>query len=326
MAKVGIGLVGTGKHGLRYARHIREDFGDRAELVAISRRNAEVLERQAADFGCEGYRDYRDLVRSPRVHAVVAVVPPTVVPEICAAAAEARKPLLLEKPAAPSVAAGREMAERVRRAGIPVMVAHTLRYNSVVRALREALPEIGTLHALRLSQRFEPSPLDWIDDPRRAGGGMILHTGVHSFDLLWWFTGLEVERVSCEMERVVTRATEDNFSATLRLRSGVLASVAGSRATKSRTGPIEIVGSAGLLQGDHVHGTASIVRGTELRPLPVEPPVPTVREVLRDFLGVVGEGKRVPIPLEDGLRAVAVAEACYLAFRAGETVPVPPIV
>ena len=46
---------------------------------------------------------------------------------------------------------------------------------------------------------------------------MTLHTGVHNFDLARQFTALEAERVSCEMAKVATRRTEDNFSAVLRM-------------------------------------------------------------------------------------------------------------
>src|SRR5207247_849207 len=83
------------------------------------------------------------------------------------------------------------------RAGVPVLRAHTLRWNAVVRAIRERLPSLGPLRALYLNQRFEVSSLPWLDDPRTAGGGIILHTGVHSFDLVRWVTGHEVARVWC---------------------------------------------------------------------------------------------------------------------------------
>jgi len=63
------------------------------------------------------------------------------------------------------------MLDVVRAAGIPLMVAQTLRYNSVVRCLLAARERLGPIHALCLSQRFEPSRLGWIDDPVVAGGG-----------------------------------------------------------------------------------------------------------------------------------------------------------
>jgi len=54
-----------------------------------------------------------------------------------------------------------------------------------------------------------------------------------------------------------------------------------------------------------------------MQPLELGEPVPTVREVLRDFVGALRAGAPMPITLADGLRAVAVADACYAAARSG---------
>ncbi len=323
MSRLRVGLIGVGKHGLRYAHHIRSDLAEEVELAGIARRDWEKARAQAEHFGCRAFRDYRELIRAAEVEAVIAVVPPTLHGDICAAVAAAGKPMLLEKPAASSLVMARQMLAAVRDHPVPIMVAQTLRYNSVVQALARAREHIGPIHAVRLSQRFEPSPLGWIDEPEKAGGGMLLHTGVHSFDLLRFLTGAEVERVCCETARVVTSATEDNFVVAARLEGGILASVAGSRATRSRTGPIEIAGAGGLLRGDHVLGMACLVTDTSTCPLPVDPPVPTVREVVRDFARAVRAGDPMPVPLIEGLRAVAVVDACYRSAAEGRCVPVP---
>lgn len=323
--QLGIGLIGTGRHGARYAHHLTRDIAS-ARLVAIARRTRSEAELQAREFNCRFYTDFRELIAAQDVDAVVAVVPPTLHKEILETAATERKPLLLEKPAAPRVAEGLEMLAAARRAGIPVMVAQTLRYNGVVRRLVEVLPEIGILHGVRLGQRFEPSRPGWIDDPQIAGGGMVLHTGVHCFDLVRHLTKAEVERVACECSQVNVRRTEDNFAAVLRLRDHrTLVTVAGSRATASRSGGIEIAGERGQLIADHVLNWATLVRGTTIEQLEVPPPVPTVREVLNDFVSCLQRNAPMPIPLEEGLRAVAIAEACYTAAAENRSVPVPEI-
>ena len=323
MSRIGIGLIGVGKHGLRYATHITRDLSAELRLVAIARRDRAAARLQAAEFGCKMYDDYRELIAAPDVDAIIVVVPPTAHPPIMEAAAAARRPVLLEKPAAANVTDGQRILRAVRAAGIPVMVAQTVRYASVVGLLLQERETIGRLHALRLSQRFEPSRPGWIDDPAVAGGGMTLHTGVHVFDLARLLTGLEVDRVSCEMAKVGTARTEDNFAAVIRFgRGAVLASIAGSRATASRSGAIEMAGERGQLVADHVFNTASIVRGTVSTPLLVPPSVPTVLEVLRDFTRALRSGGPMPIPLEEGLRAVAIADACYASAGSGKAEPV----
>jgi len=314
MPPLRVGLIGVGKHGQRYARHIRDDLAGEVRLVALARRDRAKAEALAEEFRCRAYRDYHELIAARDVEAVIVVVPPILHGEVVGAAAAARKAILLEKPAAVSLAVGRELLNVVRRAGVPVMVAQTLRYNAVVKVIRDALPSIGSIHSARLSQRFEPSPLAWLDDPAISGGGMILHTGVHMFDLLRFLTGLEALRVSCEMGSVVTRRTEDNFSATIRMRGDtILASVVGSRATRSRTGSIELAGERGQLIGDHVLGSAYRVEGTTTTQLSLPPTAMTVRDVLRDFAAALHAGRPMPVSLEDGLRNVAIADACYRA-------------
>lgn len=323
MADLRIGLIGVGKHGSRYAHHLTRDLPG-VRLVAIARRDPAAARRQAEELQCRAYLDYRDLLAAPDVDAVVIVVPPTLHPEIVTAAAAAGRPILLEKPAAASTADGIRMLTAVARTNVPVMVAQTLRFNEVVRTVQEALPRLGRLHALRISQRFEPSRPAWIDDPAVAGGGITLHTGVHSFDLARLLTGLEPDRVGCEMTNVLTSAAEDNFVATVRLGQGaVLASITGSRATASRSGPIEVAGEHGQLMADHILRTATLVAGATSTPLPVPDVVPTVRAVLCAFTDALRRGAPMPVSLTDGLRAVAVAEACYTAARTCQVVAVP---
>jgi predicted dehydrogenase len=319
---MGIGLIGVGKHGARYAQHLCRDLPE-LRLVGIARRNIEAGRRQAAEFGCRAYADYRELIVAPDVEALVVVVPPTLHVEIVEALAAARRPVLLEKPAAVSMADGRRLLRTVRTAGIPLMVGQTLRYSTVVRTLMEARARIGRIHALRISQRFEPSRPGWIDEPAVAGGGITLHTGVHSFDLMRVLSGLEADRVSCEMAFVTTAKTEDNFTAVVGLGGGAaLASVSGSRATASRSGAIELAGEHGQLIADHVFNTALLVQGSAASTLALPPAVPTVREALRAFAAAVRAGGAMPVPLEDGLRAVAIAEACYRAARSFHAEPV----
>jgi predicted dehydrogenase len=315
-----IGLIGVGKHGARYARHVGEEPD--LELAAIVRRDAGKLAAAAQELGARPYTDYRELIAGGAVDAVIAVVPSALHPDIVACAARAGMPLLLEKPAAVSLAAGRPMLAALRAHPTPVMVAQTLRYNAVVRALVAARAGIGEIRSLAFTQRFEPSRLGWIDDPSQ-GGGIILQTGVHAFDLMRLLTGLTPESVTCQTQMVHTRRTEDNFVATVRLDGGAaLATVSCARTSQARNGHIEVSGEHATLIGDHVLNRAYRIVGTKMDALPVGDSIPTVREVLRDFVDTLRAGKPLPITVVDGLRAVAVADACYAAARSGQVAAV----
>jgi predicted dehydrogenase len=315
-ASIPVGLVGAGKHGERYVRHIVEDVPE-LRLRLLCRRDAVAGREQAARVGARYVAEFLELVASPEIDAVVVAVPPAFHRAICEAAARAGKAILLEKPLATTRSEGFAMRDAVAKAGVPFMAAHTLRFNSVVRAVREEIAALGALHQVCLSQRFEPSPLAWLDDPRVSGGGNILHTGVHSFDLLRFFAGADPTSVVARTRRLVTRQTEDSFVALFSFPAPLLGSVAGSRATASRSGTIEVVGEHGQIVADHVHGWAVRLRGTRSEPLTVATPVPTVREALRTFARMIRTGEPAPITLADGLWAVSMAEACYRSASSG---------
>jgi len=323
MTPLRIGLIGAGKHGSRYAKHIREDVPE-ARLAAICRRNRQEGEHLAAAYGCTYHSDFHSLMRDPYIDAIAVVVPPAFHDPIIEAACQTGKHILIEKPFATSLAGARRMREQIAASGVRCMVAHTLRFNTVVQTLKARLPEIAPLYSIYLSQRFEPSPLVWLDHKAESGGGIVLHTGVHSFDLLHFLTGCEVERVWCQLTQVVTKETEDNFAMTCRMSDSLLTgAVFGSRSTRSRSGLIELCGEKGQLVGDHAHGFAYLLKGWERTILPLDPLVPTVREAIRTFVDSVQHGTPFPITVDDGLRAVAIAEACYQsAARGGQGVAV----
>ena len=322
MRPLRLGLIGAGKHGLRYARHIVEDVPE-ATLVALCRRDRPEGERAARAYRCAWTADFRELAADPGVDALVAAVPPGLHGAIVEAACRVGKPLLIEKPLAVSLDEARRIHALVANHGLRCMVAHTLRFNAVIRTIRAHLEEITPLQTVYLSQRFEPSELSWLDRRAEAGGGIVLHTGVHSFDLLRYLSGSEVAQVWAMMEGRFTRETEDTFTVMFRTRrTGIQGSVAGSRTTRGRSGLIELAGERGQLVGDHVHGFAYLLHDRQRRELVVGPDLPTVREVLRAFVDALARGGPFPVTVEDGLRAVAVADACYRSAARGEPVTV----
>ena len=319
-AALPVGLIGLGKHGVRYLAHLQSDVPG-LRVAALCRQDATPGRALAAELGVAFHADPADLIADPGVHAVIAVVPPTEHLAIVTAVARARKPLLLEKPFAASLADGIRQRDLLETGGVPCLVAHTLRFSPVVRELRRHAPALGRLHQAVLGQSFEPTRLGWLDDPALSGGGNVLHTGVHMFDLLRYLTGGEVERVGCSTTRVTTRFTEDSFTASMvvGLPGGppLLASLAGARTTRSRYGEVRLIGENGQLFADHVHGRVVRIEDRAERELARLPDEPTVLAVLREFAGVARGTASPSIGPRDGLAAVAIADACYRSAASG---------
>jgi predicted dehydrogenase len=311
------GLIGVGRHGSRYAKHIHEDL-PQIDLIGLWRRNTGEGKRQARQYGCRYFHTYSDLLADKSIDAVVVALPPALNVSVCEEAAFRGKHILLEKPMAINMREAIRIRQTISRYGVRLMVSQTLRFNGVVTALRARIPPLGPLHSLHLSQRFEPSPLAWLDRRDLSGGGIVLHTGVHSFDLLRFLTGMEVDKVSCWVNSIVTRETEDNFSAIMTFeKSDIIASVMGSRGTKGRNGLIEVAGENGQLIADHVHNYLHEVRGMEWKSIELGNPVPTVYEVLKAFCDSLCREVPFPVTIEDGVIAVAIAEACYRSTETG---------
>ena len=323
-ASIGVGLIGAGKHGQRYATHVVRDVPGLV-LRALSRRDAAQGTRQATALGAHFHADWRDLVADPTVDAVIVVVPPTLHRPIAEVVARAGKALLIEKPLATTGDDAEAIIRAVGAAGVPALMAHTLRWNTVAHTLRDLLPSLGPLRALGVNQRFEVSALDWLDRPEISGGGIILHTGIHSFDLVRLLTGREVTRVWCRTARIATHRTEDNFVAVLDLEgSEALVTVSGCRATGGRSGLVDVACAEGQVVADHQLHFAYRTRGLERTTIQLPPATQTVCEVLRAFVDLLETGVAPPVSLVDGARAVHIAEACMRSASQSRPVDVAP--
>lgn len=322
MSTVRFGLIGLGVHGMRYARHIMRDI-EQAELYAVCRQDPARGAAFARDHNVRYYREYLDLLNDPRVDAVAVVTPPYLHERICSTALMAGKAVLVEKPLACNTREAINIVEAIARSGGFLMVNHTLRFNSVIRALEDRLDQLGPIHTMSINQRMEPPKRDWMDDFSLAGGGVILQSGVHMFDLLRYLSGDEVRRVYCETDRIFYEELEDMFVATLCLRrSKIRCVVDAARYTDGRSGRIEIVGEHGQLVGDYVHGYGLIIEGRDVAPLQAPAPVHTVEHAIRAFVDALLHEAEPPISALDGYQAVEIAEACYHAASSGEAISI----
>jgi len=313
LSGIGVGIIGSGRHGSRYANHVVRDV-DGLRLAAISRRSM-LGAGQAAAWQCVWHPDWHDLVADPRVEAVIAVVPPALNFEIARRCAAEGKALLVEKPLAATSEAAAAIVELFAGRNLPLTTGQTLRYNPVVRKLRELLPTIGSIYSFAANQRLEPSPLAWHAEPALAGAGVSFHTAVHVFDALRWISGLEVRRLMAVCRRRHNTVLEDLLAVLVEMDGEVLGTIDCSKVGQARTGRFEFVGSDGQLHGDQVHGTLELVRGSSVTRLQPGAPSNTIVPLLQDWHAfLVGEGPN-PVTGEDGLTAVRLCGACLESSR-----------
>ena len=314
-----IGIIGTGRHGSRYANHILNDVHG-MELAAISRRSPEGA-AQAKNWQCNLYPDWHDLVAAAEVEAVIAAVPPTLNLDIARACVATRKPLLLEKPLAAGAEDAREIVRICHQNDLPLTTGQTLRYNQVIRTFKKEFSRLGPLLGFSASQRLEPITHEWLKQPELAGAGVSFHTAVHVFDALRYISGQEIIRVMAWTDRPVI---ENRLLALLELENGATGTVDCSKISHSRSGRFEFIFDRAQLVGDQVHNTCACIRGMDRQKIDCGEVVSTIVPLLKEWLLFLSaqEGSKNPVSGADGLRAVQVAAACLESARSNRWVKV----
>ncbi len=307
---IGVGLIGAGRHGIRYARHIVHDLPS-AVLRAVCRRHPDRGLDLPGAQSVAMYGQGESLIADPSVEAVVAVVPPVLAPEICRLAVQARKPLLIEKPLAVSGAEARAMVSMARQAAVPLMTAQTLRFDAAVQGVRAWKERLGRSERLLLTSHVEVKD-NRADHAQGYGGrGALLEIGVHLLDLVRYLTGEEVREVRCTMNRPYANAPETVVSAHLMTEGGTACVLDVARVTGERVGTVEWIGSQGRIWADWPRRLVRWIGRGGGREEREHPPSQTVLFTLQAFLQSIADGSPMPITGEDGCRAVEIADACY---------------
>lgn len=322
MAPLGIGLIGLGRHGMRYARHLPE-FGADAILVAVSRRDAALGAAFAADHGIHFHEDYRELIANPDVGAVIVVTPPALTSSICMAAVRAQKPVLIEKPLACTGAVAKAMAQAAEAAGVPLMTAQTLRFDSTIQALKMEVSKAGPAQYMALTYRLERNTVAGKNPDEYGQRGILLEIGTHLFDLIRYLTGDEIVEVRCELDRLGSETTESRALVSLRTRGNLACIIDVSRVGMGRVSRVDWIGEQVHIDADWVqHRICRLGPQQRVDEWSVSP-CQTVVETIRAFLTALKRGGPMPITGWDGYKAVAIADACYESAATGKAVQLP---
>lgn len=312
-----IGLIGLGRHGMRYAQHLAAGDVPGATLAAVHTRDPEKRAAAAARFGVRAADDPEAL--AAQVDAVVVAIPAGLHLPVAQAVAAAGRPLLLEKPLARTVAEGEALCRAMEDAGAPLMVAQTLRFDPLVEALVARRSNLGALTGLSFEQRLEPRGLAWEDDPELSGGGVLIQTAIHTLDAARHVTqAAEARVITATLDRVQYTHNEDLGLIHLALEGGpvlgrrLVGDVRVSKIGGSRHMRFALFAERGGLEADFIDRTLTTTVGRDrtVEPMPERPTVPTVAAAFVDVLA----GRRPnPVPGRDALASLALVEAAYRA-------------
>ena len=173
-----------------------------------------------------------EAARPDRIDAVAIVTPNNAHHGPAKAFLEAGVAVICDKPLTTTLADALDLAETVKRTGLPFVLTHNYSGYAMVRQMRSMVAE-GVLGAIRVVQaeyaqdwlatdQSGNKQADWRGDPARAGGGGALgDIATHAYHLAAFVTGETAEAVSAETSRFVPgRRLDDDVQIRLRWASG----------------------------------------------------------------------------------------------------------
>jgi len=288
----------------------------------------------AARHGARFTADLGEALADGAVDAVLVCTPPRTHASIIERAARAGKAIFCEKPVDLEMARIDACARVLAETRVPFHVGFNRRYDPSHHALHDAIRngDIGRAEMLVLSSRDpEISPPDYV---AAMPNGIFYDTIIHDFDMVRWLTGDEPVEVFARTA-VMLGAKEnphrdpDTAMVMLTMRSGALTYVNASfRATYGYDQRIEAFGEKGMLVSRNHQPTglerydASGVRQDPLLRFFIERYAVSYLRELEDFVDAVRSRRAPSITLEDGRRALALADAAVESAKTGRTVPV----
>jgi myo-inositol 2-dehydrogenase/D-chiro-inositol 1-dehydrogenase len=245
-------------------------------------------------------------------------------------AAQAGKAIFCEKPIDQDLARARSAAPHLAKARM--LLAFNRRFDPNFRALKARLDggTIGALESLQITSN-DPSP------PPPAyvaiSGGLFKDMAIHDFDMARWLLGEEPVQVyavgSCLVDPEIGKLGDiDTARTVLRTASGKLCVIANSR--RSGFGydqRIEAYASAGMVRADNVVESTVQVWGEagaaadRFRNFFLDRYADAYRAEMDHFVEIL-DGASASVGYDDGVAALALAEAAMRSSRTGEPVTV----
>jgi predicted dehydrogenase len=293
----------------------------RSQLVAVSRRQAQLADAFAQRFGARRWHeDWRDLVRDDEIDAVYIAAPVQLHAPIAIAAAEAGKHVLCEKPMALNVDECDRMIRCADAAGVQLGLAYYRHLYPLVQRVKQLLAD-GAIGAPVIAQldafeRFDPPrghPRAWLLDPTVSGGGPMFDFGCHRIEVLLSLFGDAVDVRGLRANVLFDRPVEDTAIAALRFSPGPLATVTVAHAAVEPRDTLDVFGSEGSIHVARLNGPElRVMRGgeetLEQHPLPDNVHLPLIQQ----FVDSVLEGGR---PVVDGAAGRAVNRVLEAVYR-----------
>jgi predicted dehydrogenase len=222
--------------------------------------------------------------------------------------------VLIEKPLALCRTEALSIIDACAEAKVHGAVAHVERYNPALVELKRHLlaGQIGRPLAI-VSERAGPYPA------RVRHGGVISDLATHDLDLIPWLVDDRIEMVFAQTSALGDSQREHLAVITGRLGSGVVFNTVADWLSPIKARRVRVVGEDAALVADLIGPTLSRV-GSDVVDIPVVPAEPLAAQ-FDSFCDLLeGSAEASVVSLDDGLRAVASADAAERSAREGRPI------
>jgi len=258
-------VIGCGSIGRRHARNARA-LG--AEVVLCDVDEARMREF-GEEIGASGYfTDFEEAAKQSGCDAAIVATPSSLHIAPARALLSSGLHVLMEKPLCTSVAEAIELKPLVRKAGLVFMMAHTFRFRAEWMEMKRILDTnpLGRIYSAEsMGGWYLP---DWHihEDYRREyaaqkklGGGVILTSLSHIFDLVTWFFG-DIKNIAGAQMRLsnLELDVDDADVCTLRTSNGIAVTLAEDFLSRCPRRTLRVNAEHGYLEADFNRKTLSV--------------------------------------------------------------------
>lgn len=318
-----VAIIGCGLVGQKRAKALA---AARLTVCAdVKRDRAEALARTAS--GATASDDWRAAIDRADVDIVVIATTNDALAEVARFAIEAGKHVLVEKPAAISVAEIDTVIEAAARFRRLARVGFNHRYHPALLKARELFKSGALGELMFIRGRYGHGgrigyDQEWRADPALSGGGEMIDQGVHLIDLSRWFLGDFVSVSGFAHTYFWRMPVDDNAFLLLRTRRDQTAFLHVSCTEWKNLFSLEIYGKEGKLHIEGLGGSYGVERLAFYKMLPeMGPPETTIWEYPRgdeswalefaEFLEDIRLDRTPSAGLADARAALAVVEEVH---------------
>lgn len=360
LKKVRFGLIGLGNIGTHHYSYFPElENGELTAICDVDETRFAKLKAPAdfdhppTDAAWEGpvatFSDYREMLDSGKVDAVIIGVPHVFHPEMAKEAFRRGIHVICEKPVAITSREAREINQAHVGSGVVFAAMFQMRTDPIYIKIKELL-EDGTLGEIRrvnwiITKWFRTQSYydsgGWRGNWTGEGGGVLMNQCPHNLDLFQWFFGLPKRLSSLVyLGKWHDITVEDDVSVLMELENGATASFITTTADTPGTNRLEIAAENGKLVLESgvltFFRTAKPVQeilntskqgfysaSPEVVEIPVEARAHGHKYVTQNVINAILGKEELLSPGTEGLKSVQLANAMLLAGIKGHSVELP---